>query len=334
MSPKTLVVAPSRLADALPRLPVFAALARSGRVVVGLFREGQEAFEPTLLRYRKEFAPAALNVPVALPWGGHEGTRPATLRRLAFNEAIVLEPGLGTGLLTLRANIAERWAYVGGPGDLFARMLLNRQVRRPAELASRPWREREKELLEAMGLVAEKSEENGRLDVPRGWTAVGREQLERAKIEPSRKVIGIYLGHRGGGMQGDGWPRASFEELIRGLRQARSDYQIVLIAQLEDLWQAVLLYEKTGKIHPVLGPDLPFTGQLATLTTLDLLIAADSALLHLAGALGVPTLGLYEKEAALRRPPGSRHRQLESRPLRTLQPETVKNAALELLAEV
>lgn len=334
MSPKTLVVAPSRLADALPRLPVFAALARSGRVVVGLFREGQEAFEPTLLRYRKEFAPAALSVPVALPWGGHEGVSPATLRRLAFDEAILLEPGLGSGLLTLRAGIAERWGYVGGPADLVARALLSRRVRRPAELASRPWREREKELLEAMGLEAEVGEEKSRLDIPRGWTAVGREQLERAKIEPGRKVIGIYLGHRGGGIKGDGWPRASFEELIRGLRQARSDYQIVLIAQLENLWQAVLLYEKTGKIHPVLGPDLPFTGQLATLTTLDLLIAADSALLHLAGALGVLTLGLYEKEAAQRRPPGSRHRQLESLPLRTLKPETVKNAALELLAEV
>ncbi len=107
--------------------------------------------------------------------------------------------------------------------------------------------------------------------------------------------------------------------------------RLPVLATLEDLWQAVLLFEKTGKIHPVIGPDLPFTGLMATLTNLDLLIAADSTLLHLAGALGVPTLGLYEKESALRRPPG-RHRVFERQPLRTLPPEEVEAAALELLA--
>lgn len=329
MNRRTLVLAPTRLADALPRLPVFAALARSGRVVVGLFREGLEAFEPTLLRYRKEFAPAALGLPVGLQWGGHEGTSPAALRRLAFDEAVVLETGLGAGVLALRAGIAERWGYAGGAADLASRWLLNRRVPRPADFDSRPFRRREEELLAALDLQAEPFEKAGMLDVPRGWMAVGREQLDRAKIDSRRKVIGIYVGHAGGAVV-DGWPRAAFEELIRGLRQARSDFQIVLIARLEDLWQAVLLYEKTGKIHPVIGPDLPFTGLLATLTTLDLLIATDSTLLHLAGALGVPTLGLYEHHAALRQPPG-RHHTFQSLPLRVLKPEEVRLGALELL---
>lgn len=326
MSRRTLVFAPARLADALPRLPVFASLAASGRVVVGLFREGQAAFEPSLLRFRKESAPAALALPIALPWGGAEGASFATLAKLGCDEALLLEPGPRAGALALRLGIRERWGYGGGWGGL----LLGRRVPRPADFRERPLAGRERELLAAMGVPWQPA---GQLDIPRGWKAVGREVLDRARIDRQRPLIGIYAGKSGGGTV-DGWPRAAFEELIRGLRRERSDLQIALLTQLEDLWQAVLVYEKTGKIHPVIGPDLTFTGLLASLTNLDLLIAADSALLHLAGALAVPTLGLYEKEADLRRPPGDRHRVLERRPLRSLPPEDVQAAALELLAEL
>jgi ADP-heptose:LPS heptosyltransferase len=323
MSRKTLVLAPARLADALPRLPVFAALARSGRVVCGLFREGQAAFEPTLMRWRKENTPASLALPIALPWGGNEGVKARALARLGFDEAVVLEPGVGAGLLAMRAGIKERWGYASGPAGL----LLSRRVRRPDGWRETPLARREAELLAALGATWQ---DEARLDVPRGWQAVGRERLDAAKIVAKRKTIGIYAGKKGGGTV-DGWPRAAFEELIRSLRQQRSDLQFVLIAQLEDLWQAVLIYEKTGKIHPVIGPDLPFSGLLATITCLDLLVAADSTLLHLAGALGVATLGLYEKDAALRRPTGDRHKVLEREPLRSLPPDEVRAAALELL---
>lgn len=323
MSRKTLVLAPSRLGDALPRLPVFAALARSGRVVCGLFRDGQAAFEPTLLRWRKENTPAHLALPIALPWGGQEGVKAATLAGLGFDEALILEPGFAAGLVALRAGIPERWGYTAG----LAGLLLNRRARRPAGWQDRPLGRREVELLGELGAPWQ---DETRLDVPRGWQAVGRERLDAAKITGKRKTIGIYAGKSGGDTV-DGWPRTSFEELIRGLRQQRSDLQFVLVAQLEDLWQAVLLYEKTGKIHPVIGPDLPFSGLLATLTCLDLVIAADSTLLHLAAALGVPTLGLYERNAALRRPSGDRHSIIEREPLRLLAPEKVQAAALEML---
>jgi ADP-heptose:LPS heptosyltransferase len=320
----TLVFAPARLADALPRLPIFAGLAGSGRVVVGLFREGLAAFEPTLLRWRKEHAPEALAVPLALPWGGPDGVPMAALRQLGAAEAVLLEPSLGAGLAARRAGCRVRWGYAGG----LAGLLLSRRVPRPAGWEERPLAEREAELAAALG--APFSPSRVRLDVPRGWQAVGRERLDRAKIDERRPVIGIYAGPAGGDTV-DGWPRAAFEELLRALRKERSDFQFVLLAQLEDLWQAVQLYEKTGKIHPVIGPDLPFTGVLATLTRLDLLVAADSGLLHLAAALGVPTLGLYEK-GGHRHPAGPGSRNLERLPLRSLPPDEVAAAALALLA--
>ena len=321
---RTLVFAPAPLAEALPRLPVFAALARSGRAIVGLFREGQAAFEPTLLRWRKEFAPAELALPIALPWGGKDGVSRETLARLGCGEAILLDPAdLAAAVLARRLGIAERWGYGGSLGSL----LLSRRVARP-RWRERPLGRRDDELLAALGLTPAAP---SRLDIPRGWPAVGRERLGQAKIDLARPLIGIYAG-TAGGHTAPGWPRAAFEALIGGLRRHRSDFQIVIFAQLEDLWQAVRIFENTGKIHPVLGPDLPLSGLLAVLTQIRLLIAGDSALLHLAGALGVPTLGLFEKEAALRSPAGEQSAFLERRPLRTLAPETVLEAAIGLLA--
>lgn len=323
MAPVTLVFAPARLADALPRLPLFTALATTGRVVIGLFREGLPAFEPTLLRLRKEHAPAALAMPIALAWGGPDGVTAASLRALGAAEAVLLEASLKAVWLARRAGCERLFGYAGGLAGLF----LGGRVTRPADFSERPLAAREAELAAALGAPFDAA--LVRLDVPRGWQAVGRERLDRAKIDPGRPAIGIYAG-RAGGDTVDGWPRASFEELIRLLRQRRSDLQMVLLAQLEDLWQAVQLYEKTGKIHPVIGPDLPFTGLLATLTGLDLVIAADSALLQLAGALGVPTLGLYEKDARLR-PAAGGGRLFERMPLRSLPPAEVAEAALTLL---
>ncbi len=325
MTPRrTLLLAPARIADALPRLPFLASLARSGRVLVGLFREGQEAFEPTLLRWRKENAPAELSVPTALTWGEQDGTSFAALRALGCEEAVLLEPGFAAGLLARRLGIRERWGYAGGLGG----WLLNRSVARPADFALRHLGAREKELAQAM-MLPELAP--ARLDIPRGWPIVGRERLERAKLDPARPVIGIYAG-KAGGASDYGWPRKSFEELIRLLRKERSDLQFVLLANLDELWPAVQLFEKTGKIHPVIGPELTESGKLALLSALDLLIAADSSQLHLAGALGIPTVGLYEREAALRRPAGEHHAILERQPLRLLPPEDVGAAALALLA--
>ena len=107
------------------------------------------------------------------------------------------------------------------------------------------------------------------------------------------------------------------------LRRRLPNGRFVILTPDADLWQSVLLYERTGKIHPVIGPDLSLDGMAAVLGKLDFLVAGDSWMLHLAAAVGTATIGLFESRARQNAPRGDRHRYLEKRPLKKLDVDEV-----------
>jgi ADP-heptose:LPS heptosyltransferase len=134
-----------------------------------------------------------------------------------------------------------------------------------------------------------------------------RERLERAHIRlGERPLIGLYPSIMGGGGVRP-WPRVRFEDLMRQLRRRQPKMQCVILATPEDLWRAVRLYEETGKIHPVIGPDLQIDVLAALLGELDLVIAAESSMLDLAAAVGTATVGLHLRDPRRWAPPGERH---------------------------
>ena len=53
------------------------------------------------------------------------------------------------------------------------------------------------------------------------------------------------------------------------------------------------VHEESGKIHPVIGPDLDLAALAAVLAQLDLLVTNDSGPMHLAAALGVRCVALF-----------------------------------------
>jgi ADP-heptose:LPS heptosyltransferase len=55
----------------------------------------------------------------------------------------------------------------------------------------------------------------------------------------------------------------------------------------------VRVHEESGKPHPVVGPDLDLAELAGALAHLDLLVTNDSGPMHLAAALGVPTVALF-----------------------------------------
>jgi ADP-heptose:LPS heptosyltransferase len=81
--------------------------------------------------------------------------------------------------------------------------------------------------------------------------------------------------------------------VARDLRRARPDIRVALIAGPKELWLAVRIHEETGKIHPVIGPDLDLADLAAVLDHLDLLVTNDSGPMHLAASLGVPCVALF-----------------------------------------
>lgn len=315
MSRRCLVTLPEAPEEALRCLPALEALAASGRRVVAL--AGSDVMP--LLRLAAVELDLVPRVPVLA------ATR-ALVRAAACGEAVVLSRRLDDAWLARTAGIAERWGYASLLGGWF----LSRRVRRPRGIAGRPACEDARELLDALGAPLPVAP-YPRLSILPALREAARERLARARVDGDGPLVGVYPGVRGGGGERP-WPRQRFEELVRELRRRRPATRCVLLATTEDLWSAVRVYEETGKIHPVIGPDLQLGVLAALLGELDVMVAADSWLLDLAAAAGTRTVGLYVRDPGRWAPPGETHRTLQADKLTAIPVEQVVDAVVSRLS--
>ena len=288
---RTLVAMPSGIGGMVGCWPVLAALAASGRRLFAL----AEPEEAALLK----LAPCA-----PLPRLPDLASTRSVVRATECEEALLLSRRLDDAWLARSAEIPRRWGY----RSLVTGWFLNRRVRPPSggERARRPASEDFRELLAAMDVPRGSAEP--RLGLGGEDRARARERLERARVTPGGDpLVGIYPGIAGGGSPKP-WPRRRFEELVRRLRRDRPGLRFVVLATTEDLWAAVRIHEETGKIHPVIGPDLKPDALAALLGEFDVVIAVESWMLDLAAAAGTTTLGLYCRDPRRWAPPGDRHR--------------------------
>ena len=288
---RTLVALPSGPGEVIRCWPALDALAASGRRLFAL----AEPEGAALLR----LAPSAplLRLPELA------ATR-SVVRATDCAEAVLLSRRLDDAWLAASAGIPRRWGY----RSLVTGWFLSRRVRSPSRraLAGRPATEDCRELLAAMDVPFGTAEPH--LALGEELRAAARERLARANVETGRgPVVGIYPGIAGGGSPRP-WPRVRFEELVRRLRRTDSRLKIVLLATTADLWPAVRIHEETGKIHPVIGPDLTIDALAALLAELDVVVAVESWMLGLAAAAGSTVLGLYCRRPMRWAPPGTRHR--------------------------
>ncbi|MEM9592855.1 MAG: glycosyltransferase family 9 protein [Acidobacteriota bacterium] len=299
---RCLVMAPPDLVRLLHHVSVLPSLAASGRQLVLLARDSAAAvLEPTLMRLRLDHTPDHLHAPLSLD---RSEVTAGVLRSLEFDEAVLLDPRGADVRLALAAGIRRRWGYASG----LAGWGLRPRVPRPG-LDGRHEQDDARELVEAMGATWTKAEG---IEVSKSWRDTGDERLRAAHLKlDERPIVGIYPGKSGAPRKRRSWPAEHFEEMMRRLRRKRPAWQMIILATEPELWQAVLLYEKTGKIHPVVGPDLAPESFAALLNRLDLVIGADTWPLHLAAALGVATVGFFEEGASRRAPQGPLHRRLE-----------------------
>jgi heptosyltransferase-2 len=119
----------------------------------------------------------------------------------------------------------------------------------------------------------------------------GAERLERARLDAAAPLVGLFPGAEFGPSKR--WPWRRFAELATALRRARPDLRQVILGGPQEVWVGVRIHEESGKIHPLVGPDLDLGGLAAVLSHLDVLITNDSGPMHLAAALGVPCVALF-----------------------------------------
>jgi heptosyltransferase-2 len=290
---RTLVVMPNWVGDCVMALPVLDALAAARRQLVLLARPHLSP----LLR----LSPAVSEV---VTRGGDDAETIARLRAASCQEAIVLPNSIRSAWLPYQAGIPWRWGYRGG----WRAPLLRPPVPRPR--GKRPQVEDYRELLAALEVPA-----------PLTWVprlprdpellARGRERLARARIESGGTLVGLSPGAEWGPSKQ--WPWRRFADLANALRRAVPGVRQAIFAgpHRQELWAAVRIHEESGRIHPVIGPDLDLAGLAAALAHLDLLVTNDSGPMHLAAALGVPCLALFGPTDPRRTAPaGDGHRVL------------------------
>ncbi len=288
---RTLVAAPNWVGDLVMAEPVFRALAASGRELVALVKPGLAPLARLL--------PGVADV---VERAGEESVVVARIRAAGCDEAIVLPNSFRAAKRLRDAGVPRRFGYRGE----WRGALLAPAVRRPR--GRRPQVEDYAELLDAMG-VARPARWAPRLELPAELLARGRERLDRARIDPAAPLVGLFPGAEWGGSKR--WPWRRFADLAIALRRNIPGVQPLVVAGPKELWLGVRIHEESGRIHPVVGPDLDLAALAGVLAHLDLLVTNDSGPMHLAAALGVRCVALFGPTDPRRTAPaGDGHRVL------------------------
>ena len=296
---KTLVVLPNWVGDTVLALPVLEALAASDRQLAVCSRPHLSSLLQPL--------PAVETVVLR---SSSDGETVRQIQSQTYDEAVILPNSFRSSWLAFRAGIPRRWGY----SRLSLEGMLRAAILRPAVRQHRRRSHHQVEdyadLLSAMGV--DLPEWTPRLQLSPKQLDNGRQLLARARLESDESpLIGLFAGAEFGPSKR--WPWRRFIDFSRALRKHLPASRQVVIAGPKEVWLAVRIHQESGKIHPVLGPDLDL-GHLATvLAQLDLLVTNDSGPMHLAAAVGTPCLALFGPTDPVRtRPVGEAHQVLHS----------------------
>jgi heptosyltransferase-2 len=174
-----------------------------------------------------------------------------------------------------RAGVKERWGY----STDFRRLLLTRAVRKPRGRVSYP--EYYSHLVRQLGV--DTGPLTAQLSVPDATRAAALEFLRQRGWQPGQLLVGIAPGAAFG--HAKRWLPTRFAELAALLTEAGATS--VIVGRSEDREAA---RDITG-IDVIGQTDLMML--MGILSHCNVVVANDSGALHLAGALGVPVVGIW-----------------------------------------
>lgn len=128
---------------------------------------------------------------------------------------------------------------------------------------------------------------------PRIWTAPQHRETAEKLLAGAKAPVALAVGANWAGKT---WPADRFAALADGIRQMQAfgpDTEIVLVGGPDEREAGATLLQNQGK-HRVIdafGLDILSTHEL--LKKCRLMVANDSAMMHLAAASGIPTIGLF-----------------------------------------
>jgi len=236
--------------------------------------------------------------------GAHRGVAgrwriASALRREKFHAAILLQNAFDAALLAALAGIPIRAGYARHG----RRLLLTHPVEAPRR-GETPLQEAHYylELLRRLGLIAEYSEvreillpapvgerDRARARLAELWKSGVAESLPERAIE-GRRVVGISPGAAFGTAKR--WHAARFAELARRLSRELGAVAVFFGSQ-EEAPLAESLLPEAGEFAVSLAGKTSLADFLSVIPGCDLYITNDTGAMHVAAALGVPTLAIF-----------------------------------------
>ena len=229
------------------------------------------------------------------------------LRRRRLDAAMVCSDSAVVRCAVYAAGVPRRVGTAGAAGD---RLLSDRVLSAPGENRSLAWLR----LAEALGFEAEEHLPGHGFD-PGAAAAVVAEQLLLSNgVEDGRLLVAIAPGSGFADAPVSPWPAERFAHLANRLA-TRHGAGIVLVGDGRDraVADAMRLDLAAGTVN--LCGELNIATTAAVIARCDLLIAADTPLLHLASAVGTASVGLYgPSDGRTRSPAGGQNRVLQALP--------------------
>jgi heptosyltransferase-2 len=282
---RVLIIAPNWLGDAVMALPAIADVKRrfpAARLTVAARRSVADMFA---------LAPDADDV-VTLGWSGRWWQRRAfqgdvtRLRELGADIAVLFPNSFATAWLVSQASVPARWGYATD----FRRRLLSRAVRRPS--GGRHQGAYYQHLTSALGFESGPMEP--RLDIPPRATQAARSLLIERRWDSRSSIVALAPGAAYGTAKR--WLPRSVARLITELARHRHTTCVLLGSRTDAA--------TTTQIRSLLDRDVSArTIDLTGETTLEMLAAVlglasacvsnDSGAMHVAAALGTPTVAIF-----------------------------------------
>lgn len=221
----------------------------------------------------------AYGIGQVLPWTEGSMARGRQIRELKADMAILLPKSLGTGLEAFLGRVPERLGW-GGQGR---NLLLTQVLPRWSDQDHYALRFR-RLMIDALELSGEVPATGAELEHPAVWA----EEAERVLPASFGPFLLIAPGASGGIAKQ--WPPAQWKALLE-LFTAQGLRSVLVGTSREADLGAFLSGSNPGVLDLVGQTDLRALGGLAARASL--VLANDSGLVHLAGALGAPVLAIY-----------------------------------------
>lgn len=214
-------------------------------------------------------------------WNGSLTARITALRAGGFRRAVILPNSFKGAFVSFAAGIAERWGYSTDMRGLLLTHSIDQKNPRVHQIDDYA------DLLTALGAEPPAGAAPV-IRLPRSVRERGKRRMQSIGLHLDRPLFGIHAGGLFG--RAKHWGDESYEDVIRRLR--REGFDVVLLTSPKERAQAEAIAMTCNGV-PIVGHEGDVLELAAAISQCAAIVTNDSGPLHIASALGVPSVSIF-----------------------------------------